>query len=244
MSPEYRFPIPASALREMLQHTPKPFSESAATASVMLDLDVTGKAKAVRAYSRIWGWSRKRVSTRLPALIQDAANWRQFPTKGGSHLGASKGPKNGAKSNKIDKTEPLGSHLGATTNTDTDTDNVRPPIIPRSKSSRRESDLDALALDSVDYAWAAEKTPNADPDETLDRLRDYCASSGKSYKDYRAAWRTFCRTEHKRAQSAPKRYDPNQMTVADLPRSNTTAPVFNEAQMRLLSLPPATGHGK
>lgn len=63
---------------------------------------------------------------------------------------------------------------------------------PKNSLSRRARSLDDFELDDHDREWAAKHAPDVDPHRVLEELRAYCASTGKTYSDYRAAWQSFC----------------------------------------------------
>lgn len=92
---------------------------------------------------------------------------------------------------------------------------LNPSVEPSvSKEDRRARDLDAFELDEIDRRWAREKAPDADPDTMLETLRDYCAAHGKQYRDYRAAWRNFMKSEQndgrKRRGNSGRASNPHQ----------------------------------
>lgn len=68
---------------------------------------------------------------------------------------------------------------------------------PAKKASKRVSKLEDLSLDDELRAWGREKFPEVDLDAELGGFVDYCLSHDKTYKDYRAGFRTRVRNARK-----------------------------------------------
>lgn len=92
-----------------------------------------------------------------------------------------------------------------------------PSMYKGARKSRRVASLESLFLDEIDRQWAREKAPNVDPDTVLETLKDYCAAHGKTYKDYRAAWRNFMKRDFdngKRSSGAGRADSPHAAMYA------------------------------
>ena len=145
---DYLFPVPARVLREMLKHTTKPYTEDAATVSIMFDLDAEN-LRSVRAYSRIFGWTRKKVTKLFPILVEEALSWRNFnvktPEKEGTTQGTTWVPKTGAKSSIY---------------VQSDTTRVPPrvPLLTRKKECKTRVSNDTLVETAQNWNEFAKKT--------------------------------------------------------------------------------------
>lgn len=96
-----------------------------------------------------------------------------------------------------------------------------PPLYPPQKKNREREriSLNELSIEHVS-GWLEEKQASGvyvgyDPGFVLEQLRDYCRSSGKTYKDYAAAYRNAFAWEKSKPQTQRKNYATNNREQKD-----------------------------
>lgn len=84
-------------------------------------------------------------------------------------------------------------------------------------TSKRVREIDDLTID--DELRTIAKAEARDPDRELASFKDHCTAKGRAYKDYRAAFRNWLRSEYGKPKAEPGkpsadwRLDPKQMHV-------------------------------
>lgn len=77
------------------------------------------------------------------------------------------------------------------------------PII---RARKRATPLPEEFPSEADIRWTLKEHPNLSAWSERDKFRDYCAQHGKTYKDWSAAWRTWCRNATTWAKERQRRF--------------------------------------